>query len=531
MKTKSQEPMLYFCVGFCLVLMASWFPVFNRLDIFMQFWRVEVAASIFLIATLAYLLYKQSDKILTFCLSRQEVKFIVLPLATFIVWSGLSMMWSPSWKLALYHTLIWTEYLIFYLIVRRVLESPKSYHTLIVCLSVMLLIVAAPAVIEYGSFIYLSNSTTLGIRFAKYGEPVLALFPLIAVGVLRLNGRRFALGLAIVMMLWLFIISTLGRTNLILFVAATIGVTLLIFLFKQFHRYRRKMAWMILAMMLAPLPLHSITLLTDKPSVPIVNRVSDETGISYSNNFRKLMISVSLEAMTAHPLIGIGAGNYGMQFNRYRGIYADKNPTDGNLTVAENELAERSHNEFLQVFAELGAVGILIFLWFLSSLGMMFLNALKRSRQTALLPLAALFGLALFLMSSAVSSYSFRFMQNGLIFFFVLAVAAKFLLSAKFDEQKNRQISVSSGQLKFGYAFGIAASLLLLAHCSIRVASSVYVAQANRTADDKQAESLYQIASQLDGENPEADYFYGHRLLKNNQPAAAVISKTKKTRL
>ena len=521
-RTESKKLMLYFCISFCLVLMASWFPVLIGLDIYMQFWRVEVAASLFLAAALVYLSYRHSNVILALSLSRQEIKFIVLPLAIFILWSGLSMIWSPSWKLALSHTLVWTEYLIFYLIVRRVLELPKAYHTLVTLLSAMLLIVAAPAIIEYGSFVYLGGATTLGIRFAKYGELILALFPLIAVGVLRLNGRRFQIGLAVIAMWWLFIIATLGRTNLMLFACATIGVTVLVFLFRQFHRYRRKMCWIILAMVFAPVPLHLISLLTEQPGVPIVNRVSDETGISYSNNFRKLMISVSLETIAAHPLIGVGAGNYGMQFNSYRQIYAAKNPTDGNLTVAENELAERSHNEYLQVFAELGAVGGLIFLWFLGSLGMMFLNLLRRFRRIAFLPVAALFGLALFLASSAVSSYSFRFMQNGLVFFFVLAVAAKFLLSAKFDRKKNRQIAVSSGQLKFGYAFGIAACLLLLAHCSLRVASSVYVAQANRTDDLKQAESLYRTASELDDENPEADYFHAHRLIINNQPAAAV---------
>ncbi len=522
-KTEYKMPMLYFCIGFCLVLMAGWFPVFNRLDVFMQFWRVEVAASVFLAVTLAMLFYKHSDKIFSLCLSPQEINFIVLPLLVFIGWSGLSMLWAASGKSALYHTLIWAEYLIFYLVIRRFFESPKSYRLLILCLTVMLLIVAAPAVIEYCSFVYLGGATTLGIRFAKYGELVLALFPLIAAGVLRLNGRRFIGGLAAVTLLWLFMIGTLGRTNLILFVGATIGVAGLVFLFKQFHRYRRKMLWLVAALMLAPLPIHSISLLTDTPNVPIINRIGDDTGISYSNNFRKLMISVSLEAIAAHPLIGIGAGNYGLQFNRYREIYADKNPSDGNLTVAENELAERSHNEFLQIFAELGVFGSIIFLWFLSAIGVMGIHALRKFRRTPLPPLAALLGLVLFLASSAVSSYSFRFMQNGLIFFFVLAVAAKFLLAAKFDKKAiKHQPTLSPFQTKFAGAVAVAACLLLLAHCSIRVASAVYAARGNQTEDIERAASLFKIASALDDENPNADYFYGLRLLKNNQPAEAV---------
>lgn len=521
-KAEYKKPVFYFCISFCLVLMASWLPVFRGLDTFMQFWRVEIAASIFLSATLFYSLYQYSKGKLNFFISRPEMKFIVLPLAVFIVWSAVSMAWSPSWKLAAYHTLIWAEYLIFYMIIRRVLDSPKSYNLLITLLAIVLLIIAAPAIIEYCSFIYLGGATTLGIRFSKYGEFYLALFPVITAGVLRLKNRRFALGVFVVVTMWLFIIGTLGRTNLILFVAATMVIAGTVFLFKQFHEYRSRMAIIVLAMIIVPIPLHSITLLTEKPNVPIVSRVSDETGISYSNNFRKLMVSVSLEIIAAHPLIGIGAGTYGTQFNKYREIYAEKNSTDGNLTVAENELAERTHNEYLQIFAELGIVGSLIFAWFIASIGIMFWNAFRNFRQTSLLSLAALLGLTLFLASSAASSFSFRFMQNGLVFFFVFALAAKSLLSTKSRKKAIQRISFSNVQPKLAFSFGILSCSLLFGLCLVRVAGSVYTMRANQTADNEQAKLLYQTASALDNENPNADYFHGLRLVKDNRFAEAV---------
>lgn len=521
-KSEYKDPIFLFCLGWCMILLSGWIPVAPHLHTFINMWRVEIAASTLFLITLSYLLYQHQDKVFLLCLSRQEINFIILPLSAFIIWSGISMAWSPSWKSALYHTLIWTEYLIFYLIIRHILESAHSYKLLITLLSVMLVIIAMPTIVEYCSFMYFGGATTLGIRYSKYGEQFIALFPLIAVGTLRLNGRRFAFGVFIVTAMWLFIISTLGRTNFVLFVCGVAGVASLVFLFKRFRRYRRRMTVIILAMILASVPLHLITLLTDKPNVPIVGRISDETGINYSNNFRKLMTSVSLEMIAAHPIIGVGADNFGMQFNDYRAIYADKNPTDINLTVAENELAERSHNEFLQVFAELGAIGSLIFLWFLSAIVIMLLNFFKRFRQVSFLPLAALIGLSLFLASSAVSSFSFRLMQNGLVFFFVLAVAAKFLLASKLDNKAICKAIISPNRLKLGYLSGIAACLLLLGYCSIRLSSSIYTAQANRTSETEQAAPLYQTAFNLDDENPDARYYYGLRLLKDNKYSEAV---------
>jgi hypothetical protein len=341
------------------------------------------------------------------------------------------------------------------------------------------------------------------------------------VGALRLKGKSFGLGLLTVSVLWLFIISTLGRTNLLLSIGGFVALAGLMFIFPRFHKYRGKTVLLILALIFIPIPLHLAALLSEEPNIPIVKRMENAEHITYSGNFRKLMTSISKEMFSSRPVIGIGAGNFGMRFNEYRSVYASKNPADVNLQVAENEFAERSHNEYLQILAELGVVGALIFLWFLGGIGLILLNALIRFRQTSLITYAAILGLCLFLASSAVSSYSFRMMQNGLVFFFVLAVAAKSLRAMKFKDKLAAKINVSGKYLKFGYAFGIGACLLLTAHCLIRVASVYYSIEARSRPDIQEAKPLYQTAFWLDGENPSTRVAFGKHLFQDKQFAEA----------
>jgi O-antigen ligase len=510
LKTHNARFITLFSVGFCLVLLTVWVPIAVKLQTFMLFWRVETAASIFLTLTLAVLLYKFSSKELRLSISRQEFRFIIIPILLFIFWSTLSMFWATSWKAAAYHTLIWVEYLIFYLVIRHLITIEDGFKTLIKFTCGVFVLMMIPAIIEYCWFLVYGGATTLGIRFAKYGEQIVTILPLIVIGVLRLDGKKFVSGAFIVTAMWLFILSTLGRTNLILCLIEIAVIVFLLLAFKRFRKYLRKIVVILAIAAISTLLIHSPALLAEKPVVPIVARVSDDEGMSYTNNFRKLMTSISLEMFRAHPVIGVGADNYGILFNEYRVIYADKNPTDINLKVAENEIAERSHNEYLQILSELGIIGGLIFLIFLSSIGIMSLQALRNFRKLSLFPLAALLGAGMFLASSLVSSFSFRLIQHGFIFFFVLAVAAKFLLKDKPDSEK---IIVPANYLRLGYSAGIIMCLLLTVYCGMRAASVYYAHKIGELDNLEQAMPLYEKAFWLDDLNPDARVDLGINLL------------------
>ncbi|MGI8493783.1 MAG: O-antigen ligase family protein [Pyrinomonadaceae bacterium] len=441
------------------------------------------------------------------------------------------MLWSPSWKSALYHTLIWIEYLIFYFISREIIRARNGYQMMIGGLTLIFLLIGIPAFLEYCSFQYFGGATQIGMRFSKYGEQVVSFFPLVLVGILRYSKKRFLIGLFVISILWLFIISTLGRTNLLLFTGECAAILGIIFIFKRFHRYRLKALKAALTLLLIPVPAHLVTFFTSDPGIPIIKRMSDAKGISYSGNFRKLMYSVSFEMFAAHPLTGIGAGNFGIQFNNYRMSYAVKNPTDVNLMTAENELAERSHSEYIQILAELGIPGLLIFAAFLIGIVLLAVESLKSFRRISLFQIAALTGVFAFLLSSMISSFSFRLMQNGLVFFFVLAVAAKLSFRSKSDKTKSEEIQLSANGLKLGYAMGMIACISLAGYCLSRAMSSYYTNQALQTGNFQQAEQYFVKAARLDNENPDLHFVYGARLIGEKNYAEAAEHFQKEIRL
>lgn len=517
-----KQPGLLFCLGWAVVMLALTVAIPPVWNTFMHPWRVDLIASLFLFGTLSYGLYCHREKVSKLNISRDELNLLVFPISAFILWSAISIMWAPSWKSAVHHTLVWSEYLIFYIAVRQILAGETNYGRLLKMLSLTLAFFAVLAVFAYCALLVYGTGTSIGIVYAKYGEQVNTIFPLLTVGVLRLSGKRFIQGTIVLAVLGLLVFCSLGRTNLILFSFGTLATALTIFCFKRFHKYRLKMAVVAVVLVLAPIPFHLLSLISDDPDVPFVSRVADEAGISSSNNFRKLMMSLSMEMFAAHPVIGVGADNFGLEANKYRAAYAAKNPDNGNLAQAESDIPERAHNEYLQIMAELGFVGGAIFLWLLGGVGVMVFRAFKRRRTISLFPIAALLGIVIFLTSSLVTSYSFRLIQNGFVFFFVLAVAAKLLLKDNVGDKCVTPLNLSRTQLRLGYAVGIVACCLLMAYSAVRVTSVMYATKADHTANLNEAIPFYKTAMQLDDENPEAPYFLGLRLVDNGRYSAAV---------
>lgn len=511
-----------FCFGWAAVMLSLTFAIQPVWNTFIHGWRVELVAALFLFATLMYGFWNYGNSPEQFEISRSEFKFLILPLIAFIVWSGISAMWADSWKSAVRYTSVWSLYLIFYLAVRRILDGRLGFFTAVKTPALALSFLAVLAVFSYISFLIFGGGSRVGIVYAKYGEQINTLFPLLVFAVLKLPERRFKFGVAILSLLWLLVFCSLSRINLILFVAASLTVGAIVFFVARFQKFRLRTAIIGAAIILAPLPLHIFSLLAENPSIPMVSRVSDKAAISSSNNFRKLMISISGEMIKTRPLTGIGADNFGFQANKYRIAYSRENAADLNLAEAENEIPERAHNEYLQIVAELGLVGGAIFVWLLAGIGLTAVQAFRTRRTLSPEPFAALIGIAIFLASSLVSSYSFRLVQNGFVFFFVLAVAAKKVFDTKDRSELREKFTPSATQLRFGFAFGMLACLSLAAYSIVRVSSAAYATNANYVQNLDESILQYQTAIRLDDENPDARIFLGRRLIEAGQYAAAV---------
>lgn len=509
-----RDPRNYFALGLALIMVCLAVPVIPNWRTFIHMWQVELVASVFLVGSLSYVAYHALFGKHGFSIHRREFLLIVLPLVIFIAWSAISISWAPSWKSAVHHTLVWCEYLTFYLLARSVVVSKDYYRRTLTIVTAAFVLVSLPAIVEYVSLLIFGGGSSIGLKYARYGEQVNTLVPLVVAGILSLKGRQFRVGIAAVVALWLLIFISLGRTNIALFFVATLSVVGCVFAFKRFHEHRTRAIVLILVLIAVPFPLHVFSLFSSNPNVPVLRRVNDEAAIGSSNGFRKLMTSISLEMFRRHPITGVGADNFGMQLNDHRADYGLRNSTDSYLVNAENEIPERSHNEYLQILAELGLVGGLIFAWFLAGIGVIVVTALRK--RDSLTALAAATGLVVFLVSSLVTSYSFRLIQNGFVFFFVLAVGANLLLKRRNEEGDDR-IVFSPRQIRAACLVGLLCCLSLITYNTVRVASVIYATRADKIASLDEAIPLYERAISLDNENPDAEFSLGFRLMDAKQ--------------
>lgn len=512
-----------FYLGLAAVLLATWIPFIPAWPTFIHMWRVDLAASLFLFLTLGYLLARSRQISVRFSIATSEFRLIVIPLAAFIAWSGMSIMWASSWKSAAHHTLVWSEYLIFFLLVRYLVDEDRHLSKLTTVFTIALVLFSIPAIFEFLALTVFGGETQFRGRYAKYGEQIVTLLPLLIVGAMRLQGRRLYAGITAVVLLWLLIYCTAGRVNIFLFGCVMASLAVVYLLFRRLSRYRIRFAVCLLLLIAAPVPLFVFSLGVGKADVPLLDRYSDSTGNAYSRDFRLLMNSVSLEMIGTHPLLGVGADNYGMEFNKFREQYAGSHPEDPNLAYGEVGIVGHAHNEFLQIAAELGLVGVAIFAWFLAGIGVIALRALHDLRNgRSPVAAAAVIGLMMFLASSVFSAYSFRLMQNGLVFFFVLAVAAK-AVSRKREPRSSGSMAWSeTSRFRMAVATGMAVCIFLGGYSSLRVASVILATRANHTQDIEQASHLYRLGMRLDDENPDVRNNLAMRFFQEDRFAEAV---------
>jgi tetratricopeptide (TPR) repeat protein len=360
------------------------------------------------------------------------------------------------------------------------------------------------------------------MRFAKYGEQIVTVMPLVLIGLVRLRGRKLAIAAGAVVLLWLLIFCTFGRINYILFATLIAGVFVALCISKRHRAFVPKYALLIFVLLLSPLPFNIFSVLSTDVNVPVLSRMNDTAGMANSNNFRKMIYSVGAEMVRENPVAGVGADNFGMQVNRYRELYGAANPNDANLANAEDQIPQHAHNEYLQIAAELGIIGGLIFVWFLAGIAFIAIRSLRSFQTGSLTAFASVLGLAMFLVSSMVSAYSFRVMQNGIIFFLVLAIAASRVFSVSRSRSSDLPTTTSTLRLKPAIAIGLLVCAGLFCYSALRVGSVIVTGRANQSQGIDASMPLYELAMRLDDENPDVRHNLGMRLFRAKRYQEAV---------
>lgn len=550
-RTLASDPLRIVGVLWPLALLAPFVPGLPRPTNGGLTWRQEAAVALLLALSFALTLRRAFNSRLRD--NPEALKFdskdsrergmwlaLILPLALFVLWSAASSLWATNVFAAIHYALTWTTYLLFFIALRRAARSARLLRDSLTLLALVVLVISAANVVGY----YGSPNSLL--RHNGLGEPVAVSIPLFAALALRLRRTRAALLCGSAATLgWL---STLQIAERAPFFGVLLGLVLVAVFMLARKAFRPRGLGRVFALAAA---FAACLLLQNIPSpfaqsrhFTVFTRLKATSTSEVNTRARLLYWGAAIEMWRARPLTGIGAGGYGGAFPEARASFVASRPNSPLAEINERYLSAGAHNEYLQIVGELGATGLALFLAFSAALAWAAWCVLRRS--TSALALGAFASLAAFAVSSGASSISFRWTGSGLVFFFAAALVASYARTArrgKIDATEEAQLapdstahtselataaqSLTSFRLphflaRNGYAFGLAAALVVLAAMCVQATNITLLASAQSSADPVRAERLYRTSLSLNPSDPVTHFNYGLSLYMQKRETEAI---------
>ncbi|MBL8166872.1 MAG: O-antigen ligase family protein [Acidobacteria bacterium] len=240
-----------------------------------------------------------------------------------------------------------------------------------------------------------------------------------------------------------------------------------------------------------------------------------------------------------HPLIGVGEGGYSSLYGQYRRYFVSQPQYADVVKAAGPEDFDEirsplTHNEYLQLFVELGIVGVLLFVVFWALLTRKLWRGWRGSGNVYVL--AALLSLLAFALSSIFSSFSFRYTPGPFVLVCVLGIG--FAFSRKDQDATSETdsalsfpkvailavtvLAIIGTVVLTGRNYNVLASQRIQGQTDLSVPQLDFAYYPNNPAGNERLERRYQQALALDPDNAGAHLGYAMLLLQLKQPAQAI---------
>jgi Tfp pilus assembly protein PilF len=516
LKLKSIHPLYIFAISWSLLLLMRYVTIVPQPETTIGYlWKYEFAIAFFLSIFCVFILTTQISKKFTI-FDKNEFYFVILPLVFFTIWSFLSIIWSRSGRHALHHSLLWSCYLIFYLFVRIIVSYKRLLNASMLSLSVILSIFSLSCAIEYLGFLFGLQSSFIGFRYSKFAEIAVTVLPVILFFTWQKsqNKRNFTELFSII--LWILVICSFARTQLIVgFLCLVISIAAVYFF--RFDKQIRNRIFRVSAVCLFITIAITYSSSLTSSGASSLSRLTNSSDVSAQDSakFRPLMVGISLQMLKENLFLGVGADNFLIDYKNARTEFSNTRFDERLIGISEDIIPERSHNEFVQILAELGIIGGLIFGWFFFGIAKMTFRLLKTSSPLAI---GSLLGIYAFLICSLASSFSFRLPSNALCFFFILAIAVSKLFNGKEKIDLRKLLPQARPLLAFSsliFCFG------MLAFSAVRGTNLFFVDSSQKVTEKPDIQSNLEKALYFDQSDGVTNYQFGSFLYTEKRYAEA----------
>ncbi len=329
--------------------------------------------------------------------NREEINFtstpLNLPVLSFIAICTLSLAWSDTFFTSLKELpLFLSGPLLYFVIVNNIRDEKQISHII----SAVIIVGAALGV--YGIFQYngIDFSFWLPITgrakvFGLFGNVgyfagyiILPLSLAIPLFLVAKNRNRKILLLIGILLMGTTLIVTFARSS---YLALGISLLFMFLLFllsrgKNFIKENNKFFMIVLIVIIIvaflfiiPTPLSKRgTVISEIKARISITRITN----AFSSGRRVAIWKFTGMMIKDHPILGSGIGTYKYNTFRYQAKFFEQGD---NRSIYPYGFADKAHNEYLQLWAELGTIGLAIFLWLIIAYFNYGIRYLKREKD------------------------------------------------------------------------------------------------------------------------------------------------------
>ncbi len=350
-----------------------------------------------------------------------------LPLILFTLILVLSLFFSETKMVSLQEFIIFLFYILIFFLIIDNLNKKADFNSFIHLFFIISSLVSIYTILQYyGIDPYLSDlhilTSTIGQKnwISNY---LAMIFPVVFSYFLLEQTKKNRI-------LYFFLLSILYTTLMIcqsrgIWISISITVILAIYIIFKFKFYEifkinKKWLFLLLVTFLAITIIYSTDNPLNKSAITVPQRaISTFDEQDPSINTRLLIWKTTFEMIKDKPILGSGIGTFKMNYLNYQAEFLKNNP----YYIQYSVKAREAHNEYLQIWAELGIIGLGVFIGIILMFYSLIIDYLKKndSDKDKIIVFGLVLGITCFLIHS-LFTFPLHVPALGVTFFALLGL-------------------------------------------------------------------------------------------------------------
>ena len=327
-------------------------------------------------------------------LSKDNLNFKHLPLnipvAIFILICIISLIWSDNIHLSLFELPLFLAGPILYFVIVNNLENKKQVYNLCAAMIIIGSMMGVYGVLQYTGidFSFWQQNVGRNQVFGLFGN--VNYFAEYIIIPLTLSVPLFFAVKNKIIKIFLFIgILFMGSSLVLTFTRGSylaFGLALLFILregiTQTFNNHKKLIVFFLLLVIITSAVIFIPNPLNERGTV--LYRIKSRTSIHQLTQGSSISRRIAIWKFTwmmieDKPILGSGLGTFQYNSLRYQAEFFEQ---DENRSIYPYGIADKAHNEYLQLWAELGIIGFIVFLWIVIQYFVFGIRFLKRRKKS-----------------------------------------------------------------------------------------------------------------------------------------------------